>query len=307
MDRKNAIERLLLTRCSKYQNDHGQLLELLENRYSLTGSQKNYLVLQSTDGGLTKQEIENKVHKKKKKQKSKTISIIHSISESSAGNADAQPNSTNKYHPLKTRNEFKQFIKSNLKYQDTVTKRLKKLQKTKPQLLKTTEDLADLQLCSKVLKFEDFIQINELWNKYISELIGTSNNIQTITNKLSSCEFIGALLTVTHSQCVDNIGMSGIVIWESQFNYVIVVPRKNNWKTNIESLQLPQNYSLSERIGGMRLIAKKNTRFEFSVPTSDSDDENVRDFELIGDRMTVRSVDRANKKFKSHAVRDIEL
>lgn len=286
MNRNNAIERLMLSRCSRYHED-GEILDILENRYSISGLQKNYLVLESTDGGITRQQIESG-----KKRKRKTL----------LGSILVNEKRSNKFNPLKTKNEFKRFIKTSLASQAKAGRQLKKLLKENPVYLDNVKDVGDLSICKEVLKVEDFTQINTLWNDYIKELVGSGENISVVTGKLSSGEFIGAEVEVTHSGCIDNVGKRGIVIWESQYNFAIVVPRQQNWKSSIGLLQ--PNYSANELIGGLRLINKQDTRFRFSVHY---DDDKCVDFEILGDRLMLRSIDRANKKFKAHSVRDINL
>mgnify|MGYP003362828549 CR=1 FL=1 len=306
MDKKNSIERLILSRCSKYHDD-GEVLKLLEDRYSVDSLQKSYMVLQSTDGGFTKAELlKSSSSRKRRKKKKESIfrSLIRPVEQKSGNNRHS------KFYGKRTKNTFKQFIKQNLKLQKDTVKGLKKLLKKDPKCLDKLKDLAELPLCSKILKFEDFQEINRLWNNYAKELIGTTDSITVMTSKLSTCEFIGAFVEVTHSGCINNIGQKGIIIWESQHNIIIVVPRAGGWRSDI-SVTNPK-YSYSELIGGLRIINKEGTRFKFRVnvdsesPTS-TEEPCYIEFEIIGDRLMVRSIDRANKKFKNHAVRDIEL
>ncbi|QPG75937.1 hypothetical protein FOA43_003323 [Brettanomyces nanus] len=299
MNRDNSIEKLILSRCSKY-NDDGQIMKVLEERYSLTGAQKNFLVLEPTDGGVTREEI-NHSSSKKRRQQNSLPSIMHSL-QNSQNSEKVEKRPANKHNPLKTKNEFKRFMKSNLALQAKIMRKLKLILKKNPHYLDKVKDLASLNLCNKILKFEDFIEINRLWNSYIKETIGSTENIMNISTKLSMCEFIGAYIEVTHSGCVDNVGKCGIVIWESQHNFVIVVPRKDGWKNKISLIE--PKYSLSEKIGGIRLINKQDTRFKVTVNLQDN---LTVDYEIIGDRLMIRSIDRANKKFKSHNVRDIRL
>ncbi|VEU20831.1 DEKNAAC101679 [Brettanomyces naardenensis] len=299
MNRENAIERLLLSRCSQYHDD-GEILKTLEQRYSLAGAQKNYLVLEPTDGGTTRAEIEKSSHRRSKKRQSE-FKIFGSLQTSSTEKARE-----NKHHPLKTKNEFKRFIKSSLALQAAVTRKIKRILKKNPHYLDKVADLASLSMCKKILKFEDFVEMNRLWNSYIQEVVKGTENMMTISTRLSTCELIGALIEVTHSGCVDNVGKQGIIIWESQHNFAIVSPRSDNWKSEIGLLK--PNYSISEMVGGIKLINKQDTRFKLSIDWGSSDENSqVIDFEIIGDRLMVRSIDRANKKFKNHSVKDIKL
>lgn len=299
MDRSSVIEHLLLSRCSKF-NGSGEILQFLEQRYSFTGPQKNYLILESTDGG--QYNIETKKNEQKDSENVKDF--LANKLKPVVGSNSTQTDKQNKYHSLKTKNEFKKFIQISLKKQEKITKKLHKLSKKNPEILDS--DVMRLKMCQDILKFEDFIEMNTLWKDYMKELLHNSKTIDVITAKLSSAEFVGAYFRVTHCTCPDNIGMEGIVLWESQSYILLILPRKNNWKENIikDSIQIP--YTTKECIGGLRMIPKKKTRFTFDIAVDD-DDENVNEFEFIGDRMSIRSVDRANKKFKSHNVKDIEL
>lgn len=289
MDRINSIEQLLLSRCSRF-NQTGKVLKFLEERYSFTGPQKNYLVLESTEGDEFKNE-ERKAEKKElasvdKYSKQKPIIF-----------------SQNKFDPYKTKNEFKRLIQNTLKKQKQIAKKLHKLSKSKPQILE--EDVKDLKICRELLLFEDFLEMHNLWKNYMKDLIRGSKTIDLITAKLSVAEFVGAYFRVTHSFCPENIGLEGIVIWESQTYVLLIVPRRYNWKGNVPN-KLPQiPYTSNDCIGGLRMIAKKSTRFVFDIEVEDSSD--ILPFEFIGDRMSIRSLDRANKKFKSHSVKDIEV
>lgn len=291
MDRSKTIEHLLLSRCYKFQSDE-QITKLLEDRYTISGSQKNFIVLEPT-GSTGKQTLpRNKRSKKKKK------SLLASLE--NAG--DEQPNiQTNKHNPLKTKNEFKSFIKRALKNQDDITRKLNQMLKKNPNIFEN--DVCKLHICDSILKFEDFMEMNSLWKDYVKELLAQSLNSNVITTKLSTCEFIGAYLEVVYSSCPDNIGMAGIVIWESQNSFVLIVPGKNNWKESVSKNLIEIPYSAKECIGGLRLIPKKRSRFLLKVEI----DDGILEFEVLGDRIAVRSVDRANKKFKSHNVKDIDL
>jgi ribonuclease P protein subunit POP4 len=295
MDRSNVIEHLLLSRCSRF-NENGDLLQFLEQRYSFTGPQKNYLVLESTDGG---QLLEDS----RKNELKESENINSFLAEKKRGSLSKN----NKYSAIKTKNEFKKFVQQSLRLQENVTRKLNKLNKKNPNILK--QDVVQLKICKGILKFEDFIEINNLWNNYIKELVKNSRTIDVVTAKLSTAEFVGAYFTVTHCSCSDNIGMEGIVLWESQTYILLIVPRKNNWKENISDIPIKIPYTAKECIGGLRMIPKKKTRFTFNIELGDieSESEEALSFEFIGDRLSIRSVDRANKKFKSHSVKDIEL
>lgn len=291
MDRINTIEHLLLSRCSKY-NGSGKILKFLEERYSFSGPQKNYLVLESTEGN------QYQIEKKKSERKAQ-----ESVEDFLKTKKTSQTDSSNKFNSNKTKNEFKKLIQDSLKKQEIVAKKLHKLSKKKPELLQS--DVRELKMCRELLMFEEFVEMHNLWKNYMKDLIKGLRTIDLVTAKLSSAEFVGAYFTVTHSSCPENVGVEGIVIWESQTYILLIVPRKNNWKDDIKIAGVSIPYSAKECIGGLRMIPKKKTRFTFNIEVEDSED--ILPFELIGDRMSIKSLDRANKKFKSHNVKDIDV
>lgn len=294
MDRTDSIEKYILSRCSRYHDD-GEILKVLEDRYSLTGPQKNFLILESTTGGYHLID-----HQKMKKKKKGKRNIFKELDDPTS--EPVQKRKRNKFDALKTKNQFKKFIKTNMKAQKKAVRELKRRVKSNPHYLDKVHDCAGLKICDHILKIEDFDQLHRLWNNYARESLGITNNILAMTTRLSTCEFIGAYMEISHSGNPNNVGMRGIVIWESQHNFIMVVPRTNNWKASIGILK--PNFSYSEMIGGIRIINKYDTRFKLEIGM---EDDTFIEFEIIGDRFMVRSIDRANKKFKNHAVRDIKL
>ncbi|KAG7095192.1 hypothetical protein E1B28_005969 [Marasmius oreades] len=159
-------------------------------------------------------------------------------------------------------------------------------------------------------KFKLFLPLHQLWMGYMSELLGLpqegpSNrppNIKDVPStagmhaKLVKADFHGSLMTVRQSKCPSLIGISGIVIHESE-NAIRVVTRRDE----------------------VKLIPKQNSIFVFAVPvystlppthkpnnafpvptitdTSVSDVPHM-EFELYGNQFRFRSADRAGRKFK---------
>lgn len=275
MDRMKSIEHHLLSRCRRFDSDE-DIFTVLENRYSSTGSQKSYLILEGTDS--------NESDIKPTKKTKNTLGV----------------SPKNKYDPLRVKNEFKSTIKSKMKEQDNIARKLRMIAKRNPEILK--QDVINLRICKPLMRYENFVEMNTLWQSYMSDLIKDNTNVQVVTSKLSSAEYIGAELTISHSLSPEQIGMHGIVIWESKDYYLLIVPRKQNWKSQIPNIE--PKFSPMECIGGLRKFQKIHTRFEFDIKVSETE---KLSFEIIGDRMNVRSVDRANKKFKGHSVDDINL
>lgn len=277
MDRLRSIEHYLLAGTKSYTSDD-DIVAFLENRYSNTGSQKSYLILEGTDGPLT-----SVTDVEKEKETKNTM----------------RPTPRNKYDPLRVKNEFKTTIKAKMREQSQIARKLRMIAKRNPEIL--TKDVIDLRICKQLLRYESYVEMNALWQSYMSELIKDAHTVQTVTAKLSSAEYIGAELTVTHSLSPEQIGMRGIVLWESKDYYLLIVPRRANWKCQIPGVE--PVFTAMECIGGLRKVQKVHTRFSFDVPQG----KEQLSFEILGDRMNVRSVDRANKKFKAHSVDDLHL
>ncbi|AJP88335.1 BDM_1a_G0004870.mRNA.1.CDS.1 [Saccharomyces cerevisiae] len=139
-------------------------------------------------------------------------------------------------------------------------------------------------------QYVDFVPMyKELWINYIKELLNITKNLKTFNGsltllKLSMADYNGALLRVTKSKNKTLIGLQGIVIWDSQKFFIMIV------KGNI--------------IDEIKCIPKKGTVFQFEIPISDDDDSALR-YSILGDRFKYRSVDRAGRKFKSRRCDDM--
>ncbi|CAI4289395.1 AKH_1a_G0004480.mRNA.1.CDS.1 [Saccharomyces cerevisiae] len=139
-------------------------------------------------------------------------------------------------------------------------------------------------------QYVDFVPMyKELWVNYIKELLNITKNLKTFNGslallKLSMADYNGALLRVTKSKNKTLIGLQGIVIWDSQKFFIMIV------KGNI--------------IDEIKCIPKKGTVFQFEIPISDDDDSALR-YSILGDRFKYRSVDRAGRKFKSRRCDDM--
>lgn len=333
MDRKNEIEKLLLSRCSKYNKD-GEILKLLESRYSLTGTQKDFLILEGTkDGGVSVNREDFKYKNEKKQIKSSRNEIIHINSKRAVSVSHSKKDRANKYDKSSTRNEFSRFIKDNLKNQRQLYKKINKdLSKVFSGGNNHSINLNQYKGYKYVLKFEEFLEMNRLWSGYIADLMkGQMHKASTATMRLATSEFVGAFIEVSHSTIAGNVGLAGIIIWESQHNFVVVVAGSDNWKRSVSVMCLPASHAFtaSELVGGLRVVSKANTRFKLVVPvprsaagesakaTADAMDVAMEDddgteeeevqleFEVLGNRVQFRPSERSNKKFKSHSVSDL--
>lgn len=267
MNRSNPIEFQLLSRCHKFDSDD-KINQILESRYSSSGHQKNYLILLSTKGDKNVQ------------PKMKRKSLLHHLH---------SPTSTNKYDSKTTRNEFKKFVRTNLDLQ-------KKLARSK-------KDVVVHPDYDKVLKFEHFIPLNALWTSYMDEVVSLSENksLAVVLNKLSSSDMIGAFIRVCSSKNFNLVGLCGIVVWESQFHFIIVVPTKDGWKSDFPHQQ-EFEWSKKEQVGGIRMITKQNTNFAFTLPMNGNQEV---EFVILGNRFQCKPTERGSRKFKNHNVKDL--
>lgn len=272
MNRKNQLEKHLLTRCY---TDEEKVHEVLETRYTFTGATKPSLVLLPTGAGDSDSD--------------KPKSLFHPESKE-CHSKQVQKRKVN------TRIQMKKFF-NDIKRNQRMVKR--KLRNRDPQLVPNWQQLAHKY---NIPTIEEFLPINRAWQSYMQQLVfvdvKTSDNKlpsrQTVLSKLASADFHGCLLTVLECRNKDLVGMKGIVIYDNQHSFAICVQ---------------ENPERTAGIGGIRFIPKKYTLFTFDVklPYEDvaPDREEYIPFTLIGSRFEYRSVDRSTRKFKNHNVDDI--
>ena len=80
------------------------------------------------------------------------------------------------------------------------------------------------------MNYEDLLVMNKLWQEYITELMNNTNNKENILEKILKADLHGAILTVINSTNKNNIGISGIVLFESRRTFNILT-KKNEIKT----------------------------------------------------------------------------
>ncbi|KAK6203271.1 uncharacterized protein RJT21DRAFT_113183 [Scheffersomyces amazonensis] len=279
MNRTNALERHLLTRCYDSQD---RIEELLTTRYSLTGDQKPV------------------IHFTQYKQTDKVKSLLHS--EKSSSN-----NEISSTRRVNTRRDLQAYIKTTLNNQKKVIKKIQAYNRKKSSQSRQFP-LDKMIKTFNIPQYDEFIGLNNLWQNYMQELLFVNKNktiesipsLTTILPKLSTADFNGCLLTVIQSKNTNFVGLRGIVVWDAQHSFLICVPSKNDSKEWNES---KDKFSPSEMVGGFRLVPKHKSLFAFDViiPNDESETECIG-FTMIGSRFEFRSVDRSGKKFKGHAV-----
>lgn len=292
MNRNNLLEKHLLTRCY---SSEARIQELLSSRYSLTGEQKPTLILLPTGS-----ETDTKVH-----------SLLHTEQK---GGADDELRHRRK---VNTRTELKEFIQTTLKNQKKVIKKIQAYNRETKARSKKPFPVEKLLHHYKIPMFEEFLLLNDLWQKYIQDLLLSGDNKKefpppsSVLPKLASADFNGCYMTVIHSRNQKVVGVEGIVVWDTQHAYILCVPRKDvNRETDSHEPVSP-----SQMVGGLRIIAKKHTIFAFDVivPKKEKSDKSQDaeqgdycvGFSIVGSRFEFRSVDRSGKKFKNHNVDNI--
>ncbi|KAG1735342.1 RNase P subunit p29-like protein [Suillus paluster] len=160
-------------------------------------------------------------------------------------------------------------------------------------------------------KFDLFLPLHQLWMGYMSELLGLSPpssvpatkampSSSSMHAKLVKADFHGSLLTVCQSKNPCLVGLSGIVIHETE-NAFKVITRKDQLKlipkqNSIFTLAVPLYSTLPQ------------TQFEpaeaVSSALSGQCSATVLDaphiaFDLYGNQFGFRSADRAGRKFKA--------
>ncbi|KAK0385689.1 hypothetical protein NLU13_6866 [Sarocladium strictum] len=160
----------------------------------------------------------------------------------------------------------------------------KKKLKTKPLSSRQRRKLGLYDLPREGQKYEVYEGLNRLWQGYIREILGSEmyTGGPGAAAKLSSAEFHGAGVEVVRSRCPGRVGIKGVVVRDRKFVFEIVTKKR-----------------------GVKVVPKEGTIFRVTVPVGEEkvDKESGRktlEFDVLGDQMMLRSVDRANRKFKSH-------
>lgn len=265
MDRDLTLERLLLSR--SYTSE-AQITQLLEDRYSITGGQRPFLPITPAEAvGGEKEE--------------KTLDFTK--------NAAVKPSATRK---SSARKNMRVYLKTTQANQKKAVRRLQAFQRKNPNAPIRINSLLKQY---SIPRYDDYVALNHLWNQYIEDLLfgeQKNPNLNMLLPKLSSADYNGSHLTVLECRNSHLVGMAGIVLYDAQHSFILVVPQVTEAETTI---------SASEAVGGLRIVPKKGTMFGFEVAMGDE----VVGFTILGSRFELRAVDRSGKKFKSHDVEDI--
>ncbi|KAJ4462838.1 putative ribonuclease P subunit P29 [Paratrimastix pyriformis] len=121
------------------------------------------------------------------------------------------------------------------------------------------------------IQYQDCLPLHELWLGYIAELLGPTASSTAIAGKITHADLHGAMLTVARSRDPHNIGVTGILIRETE-NTFSVVTEDNH----------------------VKLIPKAQSEFSFMLPRP----EGPFWVTLHGQNLCSRPADRATKKIK---------
>ncbi|CCG24446.1 Pop4 protein [Candida orthopsilosis Co 90-125] len=297
MTSTNELEKRLLTRCY---DSNEEILNILQTRYSTEGEQKPTILFK---------------HVKKPTKNNRKSILFTPTSKTDDKITQARKRST--------RNELKQYINTTITNQRKLIKKIRGYQRRKQPF--SAEPMLDQY---SIPKFEDFIKMNDFWQSYIQDLLGlnegTSLNTSVILSKLVNADFNGCLLTVLQSRNTEVVGARGIVVWDCQHSFIMVVPRGGDykeWTTQVaNTADVMRKLDPAALVGGLKIIPKQYTLFGFDVvlpkkqdtqegdmevDNGQADEEESIGFTLIGSRFEIRSVERSAKKFKNHAVDDL--
>ncbi|THV04786.1 hypothetical protein K435DRAFT_835301 [Dendrothele bispora CBS 962.96] len=193
-------------------------------------------------------------------------------------------------------------------------------------------------------RFELFVPLHHLWMGYISELMGlpqssSVSGVPTLKDapsavgmhpKLVKADFHGSLLTVKQSKCPSLVGLSGIVIHETENTFRIITPENKDKRKSSTPSPTYLRERLTNCLYASIVLPKQNTIFTFSIPLfstlppthtpeaplpmpdprsqSDSSVEATTtvtvldmphlEFDLYGNQFRFRSAERAGRKFK---------
>ncbi|KAG1774527.1 RNase P subunit p29-like protein [Suillus placidus] len=160
-------------------------------------------------------------------------------------------------------------------------------------------------------KFDLFLPLHQLWMGYMSELLGlwppssvpvaeAMPNASSMHPKLVKADFHGSLLTVRQSKNPCLVGLSGIVIHETE-NAFKLITRKDQLKLIPKQNSI---FTLAVPLYSTLLRAQFEPAEAVSSALSGQHSGTVLDaphiaFDLYGNQFCFRSADRAGRKFKA--------
>ena len=162
----------------------------------------------------------------------------------------------------------KEFTSDKVYLIDKFINRSNKKNKKKQMKLNYTHNMIK-SLKKEKLNYEELLSMNKLWQDYIKDLMNNSNNEENILSKMLKADLHGAILTVINSTNKNNIGINGIVLFESRRTFNLL-NKKNEIKT----------------------ILKNGNIFETEI------NYNGMKINIYGDNFIYKSAERTKIKFK---------
>ena len=282
MNRKDPLERHLLTRCY---DSESRIQELLSSRYSVSGDQKPSLVLLPTG--------------------------MASDSNQPSLNTRLKTRSMDAIRKQKTRYVVRDYVKTTLNNQKKLVKKIQahnRRYKNVDEAKRKTFPIKKMIEKYSIPQYSDFVAMNNMWQDYIQTLLfpnpdsSTLPGIGTMLPKLATADYHGCLLTVIDSSNKLLKGVRGIVVLDTQHTFILVVPQNEDAKDGNDH---KTSFSPTEQVGGLRAIAKKGSLFGFDALIPKDNEEECLGFTIAGTRFEFRSPDRAARKFKNHKVNDL--
>ncbi len=146
------------------------------------------------------------------------------------------------------------FIKTKIKNK----KRISKSNYTKNLISKIKKDK---------ISYETLLPMNKIWNEYINNLLNGTLNEEIIASKLLKADLHGSIIEVINSNNKNNIGIKGILLYESK-RTLNILTKENKVKT----------------------ILKPGSLFEITC--------NNIEIQILGDNFLYKSAERTKAKYK---------
>ena len=143
----------------------------------------------------------------------------------------------------------KEFTPDKVYLIDKFINRTTKKNKKKQMKLNYTHNMMKT-LKKEKMDYDTLLSMNQLWQDYITELMNNSNNEENILSKILKADLHGAILTVINSTNKNNIGISGIVLFESRRTFNLL-NKKNEIKTIIKNGCV---FETEMKYNGMKII-----------------------------------------------------
>ena len=143
----------------------------------------------------------------------------------------------------------KEFTPDKVYLIDKFINRTTKKNKKKQMKLNYTHNMIKT-LKKEKMDYDSLLSMNQLWQDYITELMNNSNNEENILSKILKADLHGAILTVINSTNKNNIGISGIVLFESRRTFNLL-NKKNEIKTILKNGCV---FETEMKYNGMKII-----------------------------------------------------